>query len=169
VAATVATQLKFGRPDIGLVLTGVLGAAVSVTVLNIPPGVTHVLVGLAAGLAVPHFAVLIDTRYRLDDPPAGIAIFGIGGAVGMLAGGLLYPGDAVTRLKLVAVASLGIVVTAAWAAVVGWVLFAILKRFTRLRVREADEFDGLDLAEHDVAAYPDFQQNTIRSFHMREA
>jgi hypothetical protein len=33
----------------------------------------------------------------------------------------------------------------------------------------ADEFDGLDLAEHDIASYPDFQQNTIRSYHSREA
>ncbi|HEV7297860.1 MAG TPA: hypothetical protein VGN72_00725 [Tepidisphaeraceae bacterium] len=169
VAATVATQVKFGRPDIGLVLTGVLGAAVAVTVLGTAPGFHHVLVGLIAGLVVPHCAVTIDTQYRLDDPPAGVTIFGVGGIIGMIATGLFYPSDAVARLKMVGLAGLAIIVIAIWAAAVGWVVFTLLKRLTRLRVREADEFDGLDLAELDVAAYPDFQQNTIRSFHMREA
>jgi ammonia channel protein AmtB len=37
-----------------------------------------------------------------------------------------------------------------------------------VRVSEADEFDGLDLAEHDLNAYPDFQQTTIKSYHLRE-
>jgi ammonia channel protein AmtB len=45
----------------------------------------------------------------------------------------------------------------------------VLKRTVGLRAKEADEFDGLDLAEHDIGAYPDFQHNTIRSFHLREA
>ena len=44
-----------------------------------------------------------------------------------------------------------------------------LKTTLGLRSREADEFDGLDLAEHDIGAYPDFQQTTIKSYHLREA
>jgi len=44
-----------------------------------------------------------------------------------------------------------------------------LRNIAALRVREEDEFDGLDLAEHDIAAYPDFQQTTIKSYHLREA
>jgi ammonium transporter, Amt family len=38
-----------------------------------------------------------------------------------------------------------------------------------LRSKEADEYDGLDLAEHDIGAYPDFQQTMIKSYHLREA
>ena len=38
-----------------------------------------------------------------------------------------------------------------------------------VRVKEADEYDGLDLAEHDIGAYPDFQQTMIKSYHLREA
>jgi Amt family ammonium transporter len=44
----------------------------------------------------------------------------------------------------------------------------VLKATGRLRVSESDEFDGLDLAEHDLNAYPDFQQTTIKSYHTRE-
>ena len=39
---------------------------------------------------------------------------------------------------------------------------------TKIRASEADEFDGLDLAEHDIGAYPDFQQTMIKSYHLRE-
>jgi len=44
-----------------------------------------------------------------------------------------------------------------------------MNRFSAIRSREQDEYDGLDLAEHDVNAYPDFQQTTIKSYHTREA
>ena len=49
------------------------------------------------------------------------------------------------------------------------VLFITFKKTVGIRSRDADEFDGLDLAEHDIGAYPDFQQNTIKSYHLREA
>ena len=48
-------------------------------------------------------------------------------------------------------------------------LLAVLKNTVGIRAKEADEFDGLDLAEHDIGAYPDFQQTTIKSYHLREA
>jgi ammonia channel protein AmtB len=49
------------------------------------------------------------------------------------------------------------------------VVFLLLKRGPGVRAREADEFDGLDLAEHDIGSYPDFQQTMIKSYHLREA
>jgi ammonia channel protein AmtB len=48
-------------------------------------------------------------------------------------------------------------------------LFLGLKMIGSLRVVEADEFDGLDIGEHDINSYPDFQQTTIKSYHLREA
>jgi ammonia channel protein AmtB len=47
-------------------------------------------------------------------------------------------------------------------------LLAAARLFGPLRRREEEAFEGLDLAEHDVNAYPDFQQNLIRSYHLRE-
>jgi ammonia channel protein AmtB len=38
-----------------------------------------------------------------------------------------------------------------------------------LRANEQDEFDGLDIGQHDINAYPDFQQTMIKSYHLREA
>jgi Amt family ammonium transporter len=47
--------------------------------------------------------------------------------------------------------------------------FALLKRTIGLRLSEDAEWDGVDLAEHDLNAYPDFQQTMIKSYHLREA
>ena len=48
------------------------------------------------------------------------------------------------------------------------VLFVILKATLGLRVSEAEEIEGLDLGEHDMSAYPDFQRTFIKSYHARE-
>jgi len=48
------------------------------------------------------------------------------------------------------------------------IVFGTLKAVMGLRVTEAEELEGLDLGEHDMAAYPDFQQTFIKSYHARE-
>jgi Amt family ammonium transporter len=171
VVASVVTQLKLGKPDIGLIVIGVLGSAVAV-LCGAPALAEHhwlaVPIGAAAGAVVPYFAYLFELRLKQDDPSSQLAILGVGAAIGVLVCGpwAEEAGHWYVRLGFTAI---GCGAAVAWGAVIGWATFAILKRTTKLRASEADEFDGLDLAEHDVSAYPDFQQNTIRSFHMREA
>jgi Amt family ammonium transporter len=48
-------------------------------------------------------------------------------------------------------------------------ILVALKKSVGLRLSDDAEFDGSDLAEHDLNAYPDFQQTMIKSYHMREA
>jgi Amt family ammonium transporter len=72
------------------------------------------------------------------------------------------------RLKHFGVHLLGLAVIGVLAVGLSVLLWEVLKRSVKLRLSEADEFDGLDLAEHDIGAYPDFQQNTIKSYHLRE-
>jgi len=45
----------------------------------------------------------------------------------------------------------------------------LLKLVTQLRLSDAEEYDGIDLVEHDLNSYPDFQQTMIKSYHLREA
>ena len=65
--------------------------------------------------------------------------------------------------------ALGAVVIAVLSLALTGLLLVVLKKTIGIRSKEADEFDGLDLAEHDLNAYPDFQQTTIKSYHLREA
>jgi ammonia channel protein AmtB len=44
----------------------------------------------------------------------------------------------------------------------------LIKRTVGLRLSDDAEYDGTDLAEHDLNAYPDFQQTMIKSYHLRQ-
>jgi Amt family ammonium transporter len=169
-ASMLLAQLRHGKPDVVLALTGVLGGLVSITAAGGSVGTgSAVIIGAVAGLAVPTAAVALDLLAHLDDPTAGVAIHGVGGLWGTLAAGLFAPAGLVARLKLSGIQLLGAAAVIALAALLSLALFAALRAFVGLRVREADEYDGLDLAEHDIGAYPDFQQTMIKSYHLREA
>ena len=164
--ATLYGRYRYGKPDVILTIMGLLGGLVSVSAaaghLN---SRAAVFVGAIAGLVVPIAVVWIDLLAHMDDPAGVIAIHGVGGAWGTFAIGLLSPGTVGHRIHQLGVQLLGMVVI----AVIGFglkraVTCFILAKLTRFRPSEDDEFDGLDLAEHDIGAYPDFQQTTIKSY-----
>lgn len=164
-------QFRYGKPDVILVLLGILGGLVSLCAPAAAiPSWAAVVVGLVAGVIVPLAAVSLDLRCRLDDPLGVIAVHGVGGAWGVLAAAFFipHPLGQQSRLHQIAVQVVGLLCIAAFAAICALIVFGLLKKFVGVRAREADEFDGLDLAEHDIGAYPDFQQTTIKSYHLRE-
>ncbi|HSI36881.1 MAG: ammonium transporter [Phycisphaerae bacterium] len=169
-AAVIFSQLRYYKPDLQLTAAGVLGALVAASAgAGALSSVGAVVTGALAGVLVPLAILVLDVRFRIDDPSGGIAVHGIGAAIGALTAPLLaQAGTFADRAKSLGAAALGLVLIGALAAGVSVLLWTLLKRTTPLRVKEHDEFDGLDLAEHDVGAYPDFQQNTIKSYHLRE-
>ena len=121
-----------------------------------------------AGLIVAFAIVHVDLVHRMDDVTGAISFHGVAGAWGVLAAGLFHLNRTHNLGHELLVQLIGVIAIALLAATVALVTMLLLSRFCKLRVRPDDEFDGLDLAEHDVAAYPDFQQNTIKSYHLRE-
>ena len=169
-ASMLLAHFRYGKPDVVLSLTGVLGGLVAVTAASGTVGTgAAVAIGAVAGVIVPLGAVSLDLLAHLDDPTSAVSIHGIGGLWGIVAAGVFAPLGVVERLKLIGVQLVGAFAVAALAAGLSIGLFALLKATVGLRVREADEYDGLDLAEHDIGAYPDFQQTMIKSYHLREA
>jgi Amt family ammonium transporter len=169
-AALLVGHYRYGKPDVILTVFGFLGGLVSITTgagRIGPPWA--VLLGAVAGVLVTYASVWIDLIAHIDDPAGVIAVHGVGGLWGTLAAGFLTRGGAMHRLHQTGVQAIGIVAIGLLALVLSGLLFGVLKATLRLRASEADEFDGLDLAEHDIGAYPDFQQNTIKSYHLREA
>ncbi len=162
-AALVSSMIRYGKPDVLLIYSGLLGALVAITgAANVLPTYGAVAVGAVAGLLIPHAVVLIDLRFKVDDPTGAVAIHGVGGLLGTLVPGVFGVRQlSVQALGALAIAALALLATAS--------LLLVLKKTIGIRSKEADEFDGLDLAEHDLNAYPDFQQTTIKSYHLREA
>lgn len=169
-ASLILSQVRYYKPDVHLTFAGVLGALVAISagahIVIVP---VAFLIGAVAGILVPLAVLSFDIRFRIDDPVGGVAIHGVGAAWGALATPLLARGlDLGARFKGLGVNLLALVAIGLLALGLSWGLWRLLKSRCKLHAGEADEFDGLDLAEHDIAAYADFQQSMIKSYDLRQ-
>ena len=169
VAAVVYCSIRYGRQDVFLVYSGMLGGLVSITAgADLLTPARAVLAGAVAGIVVPYAVVKLDMIWKIDDPAAGIAIHGLGGAWSAVAIALLVPGTLAQHADRLTATAVALAIVAALAIAASVLVFYLLRATVGIRSREPDEFDGLDLAEYDLNAYPDFQQTTIKSYHLRE-
>ena len=148
--------LRFGKPDAGLTLNGVVAGLVAITC---PCAFVSVfgaaIIGLLAGIVMV-LSVLFFDRIKIDDPVGAISVHGVCGALGTLLlglfdvkDGLLYGGG----LRQLGVQALGVGTVFVWCIVTGFLLFGILKATVGLRVSRDEEVEGLDLGEHGIEAY----------------
>ena len=151
VTAWVATK----KPDLSMVLNGILGGLVGITAgADQMSALDSVLIGAIAGALVV-FAVLTLDRVRLDDPVGAIAVHLVCGVWGTLAVGLF---GAKAGLGQLGVQAIGVAAVGALAFVGAFVLFAALRATVGIRVSPAEELAGLDVEEHGYLAYPYFQE-----------
>lgn len=168
--AMMSGYLRYRKADILLTVGGLMGGLVSITATADRIGTPAAfLTGAVAGLLVPWVTVFIDLTFHLDDPGAVVATHGAGAIWALMSAAIFVPGTMVEHFHRAGVQALGIVVIAITTLAVVLAALMALRIFGSLRAKEADEYDGLDLAEHDINAHPDFQQTTIKSYHLREA
>jgi Amt family ammonium transporter len=169
VAAAIYCAIRYGRSDVFLVFAGVLGGLVAITAgADLLTPSQAVAVGAVAGVIVPFAVVRLDMVWKIDDPAGGIAIHLVGGIWSALAIAALGPGSWDVRLHRLAAEGIGLGIVMALALIVSGLVFFILRATVGIRVPETDELEGMDLAKYDLNAYPDFQQTTIKSYHLRE-
>jgi ammonium transporter, Amt family len=165
------SQFRYRKPDLFFTYGGLIGGLVAISSgIAVIPGYGAIIIGLVAGILVPIVTLELDLTAKLDDPIGLIAIHGVGAIWGTIATAIFIPlNDFADHFKLLAVQCGGLAMVIALSAITAGVMFLILKKLGALRVVDADEFDGLDIGEHDINSYPDFQQTTIKSYHTREA
>ena len=163
-------RVRFSEDDLNALCGGLLSGAIAMTAAGgaIGPWEAGVL-GLVAGLLTPLVAQWLDFKCRIDDPSWVLAPHGVGGIVASLGAAVFLPGSFGAKLQSLGNQCLGNGCIAIATILLSWIVFAAMGRLVGLRVSESSEYDGLDLVEHDVNAYPDFQQTTIKSYHLREA
>ena len=169
--AAVVTRAKYGKPEIMLTYSGLLGALVAISAGGgAVTTLAAVVTGAVAGVICPIATVQLDLVWKIDDPVGGLAVHVLGGAWGTLAAGIFVPAATYAeKFRDLGVQILGLSAIAVLALAPSLALFALLKKAVGLRLSEDAEWDGIDLAEHDLNAYPDFQQTMIKSYHLREA
>jgi Amt family ammonium transporter len=154
-----------GKPDLSMSLNGILAGLVGITAgADQMAGYEAVIIGVVAGVLV-YFAVLFFDKLKIDDPVGAISVHLVCGIWGTLAVGIF--GDLAGGQQILS-QLIGIVAIGAFTLVFALIVFGALKATLGIRVSEAEEAEGLDLGEHDMSAYPDFQRVYIKSYHARE-
>ncbi len=166
VAALTWTVLAWQFNKKTSVVGTVSGAIVGLAAVTPASGYIGVMPAIAIGLvagAVSFAAVRLRTRMRVDDSLDVWAVHGVGGMLGILAVGL-FAGVGFMTLSAFAlpdvdrmgqiVRQLGAIgVAAGWGFGMTWLILRLIKATIGLRVAEADEEKGLDMALHGEAAY----------------
>lgn len=151
--ALIVSFLKFKTYDITMVLNGILAGLVGITAGADQMGVGEsAIIGfIGGGLIV--FAVVFFDKIKVDDPVGAISVHLVGGIWGTLAVGIF--GDLAGMGQLIS-QLIGVVSVGAFCVAFSWIIFFTLKKTIGIRVDEKEETEGLDINEHSMSAYPDF-------------
>jgi Amt family ammonium transporter len=151
VVALLVSQAWFGKADLTMALNGALAGLVAITAEPLTPTpIVATLIGGVGGLLVVPSIVMMDRVFKIDDPVGAISVHGVVGIWGLLAVCLTNP-DASIGAQL-----LGIVTIFAWVFVTSFVVWLIVKAVVGIRVSEQEEYEGVDIGECGLEAYPEF-------------
>ena len=144
-----------------MTLNGILAGLVGITAgCDIVTPLSAIIIGAVAGGLVIGSIIFVDRVLKIDDPVGAVSVHGVCGlwgtlSVGLFAmdgTGLFYGGG----WKLLLVQCEGAGMAFVWAAGLGSILFSLLKCTIGLRVSRTEELRGLDIEEHGMSAYPNF-------------
>jgi Amt family ammonium transporter len=158
-AAAVTSWILIKKPDLSMMLNGILAGLVAITAGADQMSVTDsIIIGLIAGIIVV-FSVFFFDKLKLDDPVGALSVHLANGIWGTLAVGLFG--------KLAGVAQLGaqlkgILAVGGFTFAFALVVFFVIKITMGLRVSPEEETEGLDASEHGNEAYPDFTTSSAR-------
>jgi Amt family ammonium transporter len=150
IAALIVARFMFGKADLTMALNGALAGLVAITAEpSTPTALQATLFGGLGGVLVV-FSILALDKLKIDDPVGAISVHGVVGLLGLF----LVPltNDASTFSgQLIGAATIFI-----WVFGASTVVWSILKSTMGIRVSQEEEFDGVDLSECGMEAYPEF-------------
>ena len=150
VFALLLSRLWFGKADLTMALNGALAGLVAITADPLSPSpIIATTIGAVGGLIVVASIVAFD-KIRIDDPVGAISVHGTVGIWGVMAV-LFTNGDATFKGQFV-----GVISIFAWAFLVSLAFWFVLKLIMGIRVSEEEEYEGVDLGECGLEAYPEF-------------
>lgn len=150
IAGLIVARILFGKADLTMALNGALAGLVAITAEPLTPsGLQATLIGAVGGVIVV-FSVLALDKLKIDDPVGAISVHGVVGIWGLLAV-CLTNSDASLTAQL-----MGIVVIFLWVFIASLIVWSIIKLVMGLRVSEEEEYEGVDISECGMEAYPEF-------------
>lgn len=150
VAALATARLMFGKADLTMALNGALAGLVAITAepLAPSPGLATI-VGAIGGVLVVFSIVTLD-KLKIDDPVGAISVHGVVGMWGLIAV-VLSNADATLGAQL-----MGLGVIFGWVFTASLIVWFVIKMVMGIRVSEEEEYEGVDIGECGMEAYPEF-------------
>jgi ammonium transporter, Amt family len=173
IAATLTAWLVLGKPDLSMVINGILAGLVAVTAscafINVP---SAALIGFVGGILVV-FAVGFFDKIKIDDPVGATSVHLVNGIWGTLAVGLFAVGASDQAGAIYAAGPkagllfgggieqlwlqfLGTICVGGMTVLLSSIFWLGLKATLGIRVSTEEEMEGLDLGEHGMEAYSGF-------------
>ncbi|WP_166269685.1 ammonium transporter [Marinobacter caseinilyticus] len=150
IAALIVARLMFGKADLTMLLNGALAGLVTITAEpSTPTALTATLFGALGGVLVVFSIVTLD-KMRIDDPVGAISVHGVCGVLGLLLVPFTNDGSSFSGQII------GALTIFIWVFVASLIVWGILKAVVGIRVTEEEEYEGVDLSECGMEAYPEF-------------
>jgi len=151
VAALITARLLFGKADLTMALNGALAGLVAITAEpSTPTPALATLFGAIGGVLVVFSIVTLD-KLRIDDPVGAISVHGVVGFLGLLLVPVTNGENASFGGQLIGAATIF-----GWVFITSFIVFFAIKAVLGIRVTEEEEYEGVDVSECGLEAYPEF-------------
>jgi len=153
----IAAWYIFKKPEATMTFNGALAGLVAITAgcANVSP-VSAVIIGTLAGILVVLSVLFFERTAKIDDPVGAISVHGVCGAFGTLMAGVFDKNG--FSFATVGVQALGVGTAFVWSFGMAYLLFKVLQKTVGLRVTPEEELEGLDIGEHGLECYPEFEK-----------
>ncbi|MDY6806758.1 MAG: ammonium transporter [Cyanobacteriota bacterium] len=169
IAATITSWLYFSKPDLSMIINGVLAGLVAITgSCRFVNTFSAAVIGAIAGIVVVFSVDFLD-RKKIDDPVGAISVHLVCGFWGTIAVGLfsqeleevysqgplegLFFGGGFKQLLIQIWGFSSVAIFTILFSLVSWL---VIGRIFGLRVSKEEEREGLDWSEHGIEAYRGF-------------
>ena len=154
IAALLTVRLLWGKADLTMALNGALAGLVAITAEPLAPEpLTATLIGAVGGILVVFSIITLD-RLKIDDPVGAISVHGVVGMFGLMAVPLTNA-DATFATQ-----ALGLGAIFLWTFIASFIVWSIIKMTIGIRVSEEEEYEGVDISECGIEAYPEFSNRS---------
>ncbi len=150
VAALIVARILFKKADLTMALNGALAGLVAITAEPSTPTAFEATLFGAIGGVIVVFSILALDKLKIDDPVGAISVHGVVGFLGLMLVPVTNDGSSFSG-QLIGAATIFV-----WVFVASLIVWFVLKAVMGIRISEEEEYEGADIAECGMEAYPEF-------------
>ena len=150
IAALILAKILFKKADLTMTLNGALAGLVAITAEPSTPTPLEATMFGAIGGVIVVLSILALDKIKIDDPVGAISVHGVVGLFGLLIVPITNSGATFSG-QLIGAATIFF-----WLFTTSFIVWFALKKIIGLRVTEEEEYEGVDISDCGMEAYPEF-------------